>query len=88
MGDTDQPVGRKVRKKRSDANRSRKPAPSERENWLGYFRRLTVSDQRFEIGYLSAIADGAHASPAPTTPPEKSGLDLTSPPVSGSQVPA
>ncbi len=56
---------RKPRKKRIDAGRQRKPAPSEREAWIDYFRALSPADQRYEIGYLTAVADGASFNDAP-----------------------
>lgn len=44
------------RKKRIDAGKQRKPAPSEREAWREFFAHLTPREQVFELGYLTALS--------------------------------
>ena len=47
------------RKTRIDKGRARKPAPTEREAWLNFFRGLTHDEQGFELGYLTAMHEAS-----------------------------
>ncbi len=75
IGDQPKKKPRTIRKTRIDKGRKRKPAPGERETWRAYFRNLTISEQTFELGYLTAIANAEMEAAESGADIEEAGID-------------